>query len=57
MSPSTQLSGGLLQGLSWLGHVARMSEDKVPLKVIFCQLPGPGIGGQPRGGLEECSIG
>ena len=31
-----------------MGHVARMSEDRLPLKVLFSQIPGPGVRGRPR---------
>ena len=34
--------------LSWLGHIARMSEDRLPLKVLFCQLQGTAPRGRPR---------
>ena len=31
-----------------MGHVARMPEDRLPYKVLFGQLPGPGVRGRPR---------
>ena len=34
--------------LSWLGHIARMPVDRLPLKVLFSQLLGPGVRGRPR---------
>jgi len=39
--------------LTWLGHVARMPEDRLPLKVLFGQLPGPGVRGRPRESWES----
>lgn len=32
--------------LMWLGHVARMSDDRQPVQVLFGQLIGPGIRGR-----------
>ena len=32
----------------WLGHVARMPQDRLPFIVLFGQLPGPGVQGRPR---------
>ena len=34
--------------LSWLGHVARMPTDRLPLQVLFSHIAGPGIRGRPR---------
>lgn len=34
--------------LRWLGHVARMSDDRHPVQVLFGQLIGPGVRGRPR---------
>ena len=34
--------------LRWLGHVARMPQDRLPFIVLFGQLPGPGVQGRPR---------
>ena len=34
--------------LRWLGHVARMSDERLPVQVLFGQLSGPGVKGCPR---------
>lgn len=34
--------------LSWLEHVPHMSEDQLPLKVLFSLLPGPDVIGRLR---------
>ena len=34
--------------LKWLGHVARMPDDRQPVQVLFGQLIGPGVRGRPR---------
>ena len=34
--------------LRWLGHVARMPDDRQPVQVLFGQLIGPGVRGRRR---------
>ena len=34
--------------LRWLGHVAGMPDEKLPVQVLFGQLSGPGVKGCPR---------
>ena len=34
--------------LRWLGHVARMPGERLPVQVLFGQLSGPGVKGRPR---------
>ena len=34
--------------LRWLGHVARMPDERLPVQVLFGQLSGPGVKGRPR---------
>ena len=34
--------------LRWLGHVARMSDDRQPVQVLFGELIGPGVRGRPQ---------
>ena len=34
--------------LRWLGHVARVPDERLPVQVLFGQLSGPGVKGRPR---------
>ena len=36
------------RGLWWVGHVARMPDERLPVQVLFGQLSGPGVKGRPR---------
>ena len=38
------------QRLSWLGHLERMEEDRMPIKIFAQELEGTRRGGRPRKG-------
>ena len=41
------------QRISWLGHVERMEEDRMPKKIFTQELEGTKRGGRPRKGWRE----
>jgi hypothetical protein len=41
------------QRISWLGHLERMEEDRMPQKIFTHELEGPGRRGRPRKGRRE----
>jgi hypothetical protein len=41
------------QRISWLGHLERMEEDKMPKKIFTQELEGTRRRGRPRKGWEE----
>jgi len=41
------------QGLSWLGHLERMEEDRMPKKIFTVELEGTRRRGRPRKGWKE----
>ena len=41
------------QRISWLGHLERMEEDRMPKKIFTQELDGPRLRGRPRKGWRE----
>jgi len=41
------------QRISWLGHLERMEEDRMPKKIFTQELEGTGRRGRPRKGWKE----
>jgi hypothetical protein len=41
------------QRISWLGHLERMEEDRMPKKIFTEELEGTRRRGRPRNGLRE----
>jgi hypothetical protein len=41
------------QKISWLGHLERMEEDRMPKKIFTQELEGTGRRGRPRKGWKE----
>jgi len=41
------------QRISWLGHLERMEEDRMPKKIFAQELEGPRRRGRPRKGWKE----
>jgi len=41
------------QRISWLGHLERMEEDRMPKKIFTQELEGPRRRGRPRKGWRE----
>jgi len=41
------------QRISWLGHLERMEEDRMPKKIFTQELEGPRRRGRPRKGWKE----
>jgi len=41
------------QGISWLGHLERMEEDRMPKKIFTQELKGTRRGGRPRKRWKE----
>jgi len=41
------------QRISWLGHLGRMGDDRMPKKIFTQELEGMGRRGRPRKGWEE----
>ena len=41
------------QRISWLGHLERMEEDRMPKKIFIQELEGTRRKGRPRRGWEE----
>jgi hypothetical protein len=41
------------QRISWLGHMERMEEDRMPIKIFTKELEGTRRRGRPRNGWRE----
>jgi hypothetical protein len=42
-----------VQRISWLGHLERMEEDRMPKNILTQELAGPRRRGRPRKGWKE----